>query len=101
GESSGVTRQLFGPEGLLVGEAGMDLLQSLGQGGDIGSGMRVEAEVHEKSFQASRDLLSSDRIDSQAASGSPFWERTRSRGLPPTRSACAAARDRLTLNSSR
>src|SRR6202041_3664627 len=79
GESSGVTRQLFGPEGLLVGEAGMDLLQSLGQGGDIGSGMRVEAEVHEKSFQSSRDLLSSDRIDSQAASGSPFWERTRRR----------------------
>ena len=71
---------MFGPEGLLVGEAGMDLLQSLGGGGDIGSGLRVEAEVHEKSFQSSRDLLSSDRIDSQAASGSPFWERTRSGG---------------------
>jgi hypothetical protein len=41
----------------LVGEAGMDLLQSLGQGGNIGSGLRIEAEVHEKSFPSSRDLL--------------------------------------------
>jgi hypothetical protein len=76
GEGSGVTRQLFGPKGLLVGEAGMDLFQSLGRGGDSGAGLRVEAEVHEKSFLSSRHLLSSDRIDYQAASGSPFWERT-------------------------
>lgn len=37
-EGSRVTGELFGPEGLLVGEAGMDLLQRLGRGGDIGSG---------------------------------------------------------------
>ena len=80
GEGRGVTRQLFGPARLLVGEAGMDLLQRLGRGRHIGSGLRFEAEVHEKSFQSSRDLLSSDTIDFQAARGSPFWARTHSLG---------------------
>jgi hypothetical protein len=54
----------------------MDQLQRLGRGRHIGSGLRFEAEVHEKFFQSSRDLLSSDTIDFQAARGSPFWGRT-------------------------
>lgn len=38
-EGRGVTRELFGPAGLLVGEVGLDLLQRLGRGRHIGSGL--------------------------------------------------------------
>jgi hypothetical protein len=51
GEGRGVTRQLFGPEALLVGELRVDLLQGLGGGGNSGPGLRVEAEAHGKSFR--------------------------------------------------
>ena len=42
---------MLGPEGLLGGELGVDVLQGLVRGGDSGPGLGLEAEAHGKSFR--------------------------------------------------
>ena len=56
-EGSGIACQLFGPEGLLGSQVGVNEFQGLVGRGDSGSGLGVEAEAHGKSFRVKPYLL--------------------------------------------
>src|SRR3954447_4601535 len=74
-ERRGVARQLFGPEGVLGGEVGADLLDGLVRGGDFGALLGIESNTHGWSFRGTS--LLPPTIATQAANDPAFWEWTR------------------------
>ena len=76
GEGSRVPRELLGPELLLGGEVGSDLLDGLVRRRDVGPLPGVESNTHGwSSRRGTSPLLST--IARRAANGFPFWEWTR------------------------
>ena len=74
GKGSGVACQLLGPELLLGGEVGADLLDGLVGRGDVGSLRGFESHTHGWSFRDTSLLLPTIALD--AVNGPPFWEWT-------------------------
>jgi hypothetical protein len=70
GEGGGVAGELLGPERLLGGEVGADVLDGLVRRWDLGSLLGVESHTHGWSFRCGTSLLLST-IATQAANG-PF-----------------------------
>ena len=56
-KGGGVAGELFGPEGLLGLELGVDLLEGLVRGGHVRSRLGVGADAHGKSFRVKLLLL--------------------------------------------
>lgn len=51
GKGSGIAGELLGPEMLLGGELGLNILESLVRGRDSGASLGVKVNAHEKSFR--------------------------------------------------
>lgn len=80
GEGSGVACQLLGPELLLGGEVGADLLDGLVGGGGVGTLRGLESNTHGWSFRDTS--LLQPTIALEAVIGTPFWEWTLFTGSP-------------------
>jgi hypothetical protein len=75
GEGGGVAGELLGPELVLGGEVGADLLKGLVRRRDLGALLGVEPNTHGGSFRRGTSLVL-PTIATQAARGSPFSEWT-------------------------